>query len=214
MARTARLARMARTARRASARYLMAGTAIILATGGCAWARGATRPETPPAAPTVLRFETTAGTFRIALRAAEAPSFTRNFLHLIAGGGLRQEGFWLTRPDLVQLGSPMTDVDDGGAREIRGSTPWPVAPARDIVGTTFLGTEGAHGFAFTRFPRLSGSLMVRQRFIASGQMLRREYYIALAPGVNRGEVFGQVISGLDVVRRLTRRDAILDVRLE
>lgn len=162
---------------------------------------------------TVLRFETTEGVFRVTLFEKDAPGLTRVFRDRVAEGSFRRAGFWLTRREGVQLGSPMTDVTDGGAQTVysRSST---FRPPRDAVSTPFMATLGAHGFERTGLPTLAGSVMIDQRFIESGQLLRREYFIALSPGFRRGEVVGQVIEGLDVVRRLNSRDAILNVQVE
>lgn len=162
---------------------------------------------------TILRFETTEGVFRVALFEKAAPGLTRHFKTLAAEGGFRQEGFWLTRREGVQLGSPMTDVTDGGGRSVysRSSS---FRPPRDAVSTPFMATLGAHGFERTGLPSLEGSVMIDQRFVESGQLFRREYFIALSPGFRRGEVVGHVFEGLEVVRRLNSRDGILNVRVE
>jgi cyclophilin family peptidyl-prolyl cis-trans isomerase len=200
---------------RVRCRWLVGGTAIVLAVTGCA-ARGApaSRAEAP-AGPTgpVLRVETTKGTFWIALFSKEAPRLTRIFQERAADGIFRQEGFWLTRREVVQLGSPATDVTDSGARDVRSGAPW-AAALRDPVSLPFRATLGAFGFEFTGLKPVAGSVMIEQRFFASGQLFRRQYFVALEPGVRRGEVFAQVISGLEVVRRLNRFDAIRDVREE
>jgi|GEM_PF-2696543 len=161
----------------------------------------------------VLRFETTEGVFRIALFSQAAPRMTRVFRETVEDGAFRREGFWRTRGDGVQLGSPMTDVFEGGAVEVRS---WGAgaSPRRDAHAVPFLATQGAHGFERTGLSPIEGSVLMDQRFIVHGQLLRREYFVALKPGFRRGEVIGHVISGLEVVKRLNGRDGILDVRLE
>lgn len=161
----------------------------------------------------VLRFETTEGVFRIALFSQAAPRMTRVFREKVEDGAFRREGFWRTRADGVQLGSPMTDVFEGGAVEVRS---WAAgaSPPRDPHAVPFLATQGAHGFERTGLSPIEGSVLMDQRFIVQGQLLRREYFVALKPGFPRGEVIGHVISGLEVVKRLNGRDGILDVRLE
>lgn len=161
----------------------------------------------------VLRFETTEGVFRIALFSQAAPRMTRVFRERVEDGAFRREGFWRTRSDGVQLGSPMTDVFEGGAVEVRS---WGAGalPLRDPNAVPFLATEGAHGFERTGLSPIEGSVLMDQRFIVNGQLLRREYFVALTPGFRRGEVVGHVISGLEVVKRLNGRDGILDVRVE
>jgi len=161
----------------------------------------------------VLRFETTEGVFRIALFSRNAPGLTRAFQDRVEDGAFRREGFWRTRADGVQLGTPSTDVTDAGAAEVRSGGPGALA-LRDPNAIPFLATLGAHGFEKTGLSPIEGSVMIDQRFIVHGQLLRREYFVALAPGFRRGVVIGHVISGLEVVRRLNSRDGILDVRIE
>lgn len=161
----------------------------------------------------VLRFETTEGVFRIVLFSQDAPRMTRAFRERVAEGAFRREGFWRTRADGVQLGSPMTDVSEEGAVEVRSWSPGSL-PQRDPNAVPFLATRGAHGFERTGLSPIEGSVLMDQRFIVHGQLFRREYFVALRPGFPRGEVVGHVISGLDVVKRLDSRDGILDVRIE
>ncbi len=161
----------------------------------------------------ILRFETTEGSFRITLFSTAAPRLTRVFQDRVEDGVFRREGFWLTRSNVVQLGSPATDVTDGGARMISAGIPGARA-MRDPAAVPFLATLGAHAFESTGLSPIAGSVMIDQRFIENGQLFRREYFVALAPGTRRGEVVGHVISGLDVVKRLNSRDGILSVRVE
>ncbi len=165
-----------------------------------------------PAGP-VLRFDTTEGTFRVMLFGAHAPRLVRAFLESVSAGAFRQEGFWLARAEGIQLGSPMTDVSDGGSRDVRSGSPGS-RPLRDSASIPFLATMGAHGFDGTSLRPIAGSVMVDSRFIVGGQLLRREYFVARGAGFRRGEVIGHVISGMATVRRLDSRDGILAVRVE
>lgn len=161
----------------------------------------------------ILRLETSAGVIRIALFSQAAPRLTRAFLEQAEAGAFRNAGFGAIGRRGVQLGSPDTDVYYGGAQAIRSTAPG-LLPRRDQVGIPFLATRGAHAFESTGLRPIPGSVLIDQRFIVDGQLFRREYFIALGEGFPRGEVVGHVISGLDVVRRLDTRDAILRVRVE
>lgn len=160
-----------------------------------------------------VTFETTEGTFRVALFTEKAPRLTRAFLDRVEEGVFRKEGFWMTRAEGIQVGTPATDVVHAAAREIFSESPG-ARPMRDAVNIPFLATLGAHGFEFTGLSPTEGSFMVDQRFIVGGQLLRREYFVALRSGFRRGEVVGHVVEGLDVVRRLDSRDGILRVSVD
>lgn len=162
--------------------------------------------------PTV-RFETTQGVFRVELYAREAPRLTRTFLRTVASGTFQGEGFWQAGGERVQLGTPQTDVDSFAARDIRSGLAGSRV-MRDADNIPFLATQGAHGFEFTGLPPRVGSFMIDQRFIVGGQFVKREYFVALQPDARQGEVIGQVITGLDVLRKLTTRDALRRVSVE
>lgn len=161
----------------------------------------------------VLRFETTEGDFRIVLFSQDAPRLTRAFRACVEAGAFRQEGFWLTRSEGVQLGRPDTDETEAGAHSVRSGVAGS-RPLRDTTSVPFLATLGAFGFEKTGLAPIAGSVLIDQRFIIHGQVFRREYFIALSPGFRRGVVVGHVLSGLDVVRRLDTRDGIVNVRVE
>lgn len=161
----------------------------------------------------VLRFETTEGVVRIVLFSRDAPTLTRAFRQRVEDGVFRKEGFWRTRADGVQLGTPGTDVTETGSRDVHSGTAG-ARPMRDPYGIPFLATLGAHGFETTGLAPIPGSVVIDQRFIVHGQLFQREYFVALSPGFRRGVVVGHVISGLDVVKRLNARDGILDARVE
>lgn len=205
--------------RRLRALLALAATAAWAAPGGGVSAQGVT----PDASllgyaqivvpGPVLRFETTEGVFRIALFSGKAPGLTRAFRERVEEGAFRREGFWRTRADGVQLGSPATDVTEAGARDVTSGLAGS-RPIRDSNAVPFLATLGAHGFEKTGLTPIAGSVMIDQRFIVGGQLFQREYFVALSPGFRRGEVIGHVIAGLDVVKRLDGRDGILSVRVE
>lgn len=184
----------------------------LVVVGLAAMASGLPATGQEQARPTV-RFETSQGVFRVELYVDQAPRLTRTFLRTVASGTFQGEGFWQAGGERVQLGTPQTDVDSFAARDIRSGLAGS-RPMRDADNLPFLATQGAHGFAFTGLPPRVGSFMIDQRFIVGGQLVRREYFVALQPTARQGEVVGQVVSGLDVLRRLTTRDALRRVTVE
>lgn len=169
------------------------------------------RQEVKPG--TILRFETTRGVFRIALFDADAPRMTRALRHLVEDGAFQRAGFWQVQARGVQLGRPDTDLSEMGGRTVRSPVQG-AAAMRDADAIPFMATLGAHGFERTGLPSIPGSVLMDQRFVMGGQLFQREVFVALEAGYPRGVVVGHVIEGLDVVRRLTSRDAILDARVE
>lgn len=140
------------------------------------------------ATPVLAAVETTAGNFVLRLRPDEAPRTVESFVGnaaLLAGPAAR---FHRVVPDfVVQGGDPRGDGSGGPGYQIR-----------DELNRLRYG-RGAVGMALSG-PDTGGS----------------QYFVTHSPQPHLDgtyTIFGQVIAGLDIVDRLTRRDRVLGIRL-
>ena len=160
-------------------------------------ARGATAPQRSPGAGPVIVFETAKGTFEIETYPNEAPKSVAHILALVKRNfynGLRVHrmvpGF------VVQFGDPQT-------RDMTKRDRWGTGDSGRSIGVGEMSPKrphklGAVALAHRGDPREADS----QMYIA---LAGPERYTAIEGDFT---VFGQVISGMDVVRKLQETDVI------
>jgi peptidyl-prolyl cis-trans isomerase B (cyclophilin B) len=180
----------------ACAEYLSAqgSTAKPPAQGAPARGTAAPAPRPSPGAGPIIVFETVKGTFEIETYPNEAPKTVEHVLALVKRNfynGLRihrfEPGF------VVQWGDPQT-------RDMTKKDLWGTGGSGKTVGVSEVSPKRPHqtgsvGAAYARDPRNADSQM----------------YITLAPAPQLNKaytVFGQVISGLEVVNQLRVPDVI------
>lgn len=157
-------------------------------------ARGATTPRRSPGAGSIIVFETVKGTFEIETYPNEAPKTVEHILALVKRNfynGLRIHrvvpGF------VVQWGDPQT-------RDVTKRDLWGTGGSGRTIGVSEVSPKrphvtGAVAAAYAKDPRAADS----------------QIYVTLAPQPqlnSRFTVFGQVISGMDVVTKLRENDVV------
>jgi peptidyl-prolyl cis-trans isomerase B (cyclophilin B) len=169
---------------------VLAGSAadVVLAQGAAA------APRRSPGAGPIIVFDTAKGTFEVETYPNEAPKTVEHILALVKRNfynGLRihryEPGF------VVQWGDPQT-------RDMTKRDSWGTGGSGRSVGVSEVSPKrphvtGAVAAAYARDPRLADS----------------QIYVVLSPQpqLNKGyTVFGQVISGMDVVTKLRVPDVI------
>lgn len=177
---------------------------MALSTGAASAASGKWEaPAAPDVAPDKKYFaviKTPKGEIRVELAAKEAPLSVTNFSQLARKGFYKGLTFHRVVPGFVIQGGDPTATGTGGPgytlpAEIQlshkeGSVAWARLPETDPMGKPVNPEK-----------RSSGS----------------QFYIALAPqpSLDGGyTVFGQTVSGMDVVRQIQRGDTIQDIEIQ
>ncbi|MDO8644817.1 MAG: peptidylprolyl isomerase [bacterium] len=140
--------------------------------------------------------QTSKGTITVTLFAKEAPLSVTNFSQLAKGGFYNNLTFHRVVPNFVVQGGDPLGTGTGG--------PGYTIPA-EINGNPHKHIEGALAWART------GDEMNPARRSSGSQ-----FYITLAPTPfldNQYTVFGQTISGMDVVKKIVMGDKILKIEI-
>jgi cyclophilin family peptidyl-prolyl cis-trans isomerase len=157
-------------------------------------AQGVAAPKRSPGAGPIIVFETVKGTFEIETYPNEAPKTVEHILALVKRNfynGLRihrvEPGF------VVQWGDPQT-------RDVT---------KRDLWGTGGSGRAIGASEVSPKRPHVTGS--VAAAYAGDPRTADSQIYVTLAPQPqlnSRFTVFGQVISGMDVVTKLRVNDVV------
>lgn len=143
----------------------------------------------PVATGAEVRLLTSQGEATAVLFPVEAPTYARHFLRQVRWGIFTSAGFERVQPaDYVELGGEASDEATGGGTH-----------AYDLL---------PHSFDFNRLPRAAGALIMDRSFTEARTVRTRYAILTAAGGGFPGTVVGQVIDGLDVIRRLSPRDAL------
>jgi len=157
-------------------------------------AQGAAAPKRSPGAGPIIVFETVKGTFEMETYPNEAPKTVEHILALVKRNfynGLRIHRY--VPGFVVQWGDPQT-------RDMTKREDWGTGGSGRVIGISEVSPKrphqtGAVAAAWARDPRLADS----------------QIYVVLTPQPqlnSRYTVFGQVISGMDVVTKLREADVI------
>jgi peptidyl-prolyl cis-trans isomerase B (cyclophilin B) len=173
---------------------VVAGLVLAGSVAEFASAQGAAQPRRSPGAGPIIVFDTAKGTFEVETYPNEAPKTVEHILALVKRNfynGLRvhryEPGF------VVQWGDPQT-------RDMTKRDSWGTGGSGKAIGVSEVSPKrthqtGAVAVAFAGDPRSADS----------------QVYVVLAPQPqlnSRFTVFGQVISGMDVVSKLRIPDVI------
>ena len=151
----------------------------------------------PAAGDPVLVLETAKGTIEIELFVADAPKSTAHVMALVRRGFYRGLRFHRVVPSLVQIGDPAT-------RNVAAEASWGSGSSGTPIGVAELSTKHPHvrgtvGLGY------SGTGPDAAKFADS------QFYIMRVPSpslTGKYTVIGRVISGMDVVDKIERKDVV------
>ena len=171
-------------------------SALALTVAACA-APDAERP--------VIVMQTDTGDIRIEIAADAAPVTGTNFMRLVEGGHLDGAGFYrVVRPD-NDNGTPAISVIQGGLQD--GSMRFAAIPHETTDATGLTHVDGAISMARGEVGTASTEF-----FICVGAQPALDFGGARNPDGQGFAVFGRVVDGMDVVRKIhaLQADALTD----
>jgi cyclophilin family peptidyl-prolyl cis-trans isomerase len=174
-------------------RRLRGACVLLLALAACVVMTGAGAAQTPVAGPVIV-METTKGVITIEMYPSEAPKTVENFVKLVKANFYNRQHFHRAEPGMViQIGDP-------NSKDLKNKNTWGQSGNRQPIGVAEISKKLKHkrgtvGMAHSGDASKADS----QFYIAIGKKKIPEGKYA---------IFGQVISGMDVVDKIEVGDTV------